>query len=166
MLIPAEMDLQDMHFVIVAITLYLFWLLLSGHFATLLLGLGALSVLLVVWILRRMDCVDGEPTTAHFSLGLIGYSAWLLWSVFKANLDVVRRIWDPSLPIDPRWRRLDTQVMSPVQKTLYANSITLTPGTLTTDVHDDYFMVHSISAAGIDELKTGEMERRIRRLGL
>ena len=163
---PADVDFQDMHFIIVALTLFLFWLLLSGHFTVLLLGLGGLSTLLVVWILRRMDRVDGERTTAHFSLGLLGYCSWLLWCVVKANVDVVRRIWDPSLPIDPRWRRLDTQVTSNLEKTLYANSITLTPGTLTTDVRDDHFMVHSLSEAAIDELKAGEMERRIRRIGL
>ena len=163
---PADMDFQDMHFIIVALTLYLFWLLLSGHFTVLLLGLGGLSTLLVVWILRRMDRVDGEPTTAHFSLGLLGYCSWLLWCVVRANVDVVRRIWDPSMPIDPCWRRLDTQVTSNLEKTLYANSITLTPGTLTTDVRDDHFMVHSLSEAAIEELKAGEMERRIRRIGL
>jgi multicomponent Na+:H+ antiporter subunit E len=163
---PADVDFQDMHFIIVALTLYLFWLLLSGHFTVLLLGLGGLSTLLVVWILRRMDRADGEPTTAHFSLGLIGYGTWLLAIVVKSNVDVVRRIWDPGLPIDPRWRRLDTQAMSKVQKTLYANSITLTPGTLTTDVREDHFMVHSLSEAAIEDLKAGEMERRIRRLGL
>ena len=62
--------------------------------------------------------------------------------------------------------RLDTEVSSPLEKTLYANSITLTPGTLTTDVRDDYFLVHSLSREGLEELRHGEMQRRVRRLGL
>jgi multicomponent Na+:H+ antiporter subunit E len=53
-----------------------------------------------------------------------------------------------------------------MEKTLYANSITLTPGTLTTDVGEDHFMIHALSQEGIDELREGEMERRIRRLGV
>jgi multicomponent Na+:H+ antiporter subunit E len=89
---------------------------------------------------------------------------WLLWAVVKANIDVAKRIWHPALPIQPSWTRLDTRVSTPLEKTLYANSITLTPGTLTTNVHDDHFMVHALSLEGIEELREGEMERRILQL--
>ena len=155
-----------MHYLLVAIALYLFWLFLSGHFTAFFLGLGALSVLLVSWLLRRMDRVDGEPITLHPSLGLLGYAGWLFKCVVQSNIDVAIRIWDPSLPIHPSWGRLDTKVSSSLEKTLYANSITLTPGTLTTDVRDDHFLVHSLTREGIEELREGEMERRIRRLGI
>jgi multicomponent Na+:H+ antiporter subunit E len=70
------------------------------------------------------------------------------------------------MPIEPVWARLDTAVGTPLQKTLYANSITLTPGTLTTDVEADHFLVHALSPEGIEDLRRGEMERRIRRLGI
>ena len=96
----------------------------------------------------------------------MGYWLWLMQCVVKANIDVARRIWDPDMPISPRWERLDVEVSTPLEKTLYANSITLTPGTLTTDVHDDHFMIHSLSREGIADLREGEMERRIRRLGI
>jgi multicomponent Na+:H+ antiporter subunit E len=142
------------------------WLLLSGHFTPLLISLGLASVLLVVWFLRRMDRVDQEPIMLRPGLGLFGYLVWLLWSVVKANIDLARRIWDPRLPVNPVWARLGTRVATPVEKTLYANSITLTPGTLTTDVRDDHFVIHALSQEGVDELREGEMERRIRRLGL
>ena len=143
-----------------------FWLLLSGHYTPLLLGLGLASVLLVVWFQRRMDRIDQEPIRLRPGFGLLLYLGWLFWSVIKANIDLARRIWDPKLPVEPLWTRLDTQVTTPLEKTLYANSITLTPGTLTTDVRDDHFMIHALSQEGIDELREGEMERRIRRLGL
>ena len=143
-----------------------FWLLLSGHYTPLLLGLGLASVLLVIWFQRRMDRIDQEPIRLRPGFGLLLYLGWLLWSVIKANIDLARRIWDPRLPVEPLWARLDTQVTTPLEKTLYANSITLTPGTLTTDVRDDHFMIHALSQEGIDELREGEMERRIRRLGL
>jgi multicomponent Na+:H+ antiporter subunit E len=152
--------------VLILSVLSLFWLLLSGHYTPLLLGLGLASVLLVVWFQRRMDRIDREPIALRPGFGLLLYLGWLFWSVIKANIDLARRIWDPTLPVDPLWARLDTQVTTPLEKTLYANSITLTPGTLTTDVRDDHFMIHALSQEGIDELREGEMERRIRRLGL
>ena len=154
-----------MYYLFMSITLALFWVVLSGLFTPLLLGSGAASVLLVAWLLRRMDQSDKEPSTLYPSLGLALYIAWLLWCVVKANIDLAKRILDPKLPIEPNWSRLDTQVESGLEKTLYANSITLTPGTLTTDVSDDHFMIHALSQEGMDELREGEMQRRIRRLG-
>jgi multicomponent Na+:H+ antiporter subunit E len=155
-----------MHYLLLVISLILFWLALSGHFSALLLSLGVLSVLLVTWLVGRMDRVDREPSSLYPSFGLVSYGFWLLWMVVKSNLDMVFRIWAPSLPIQPAWCRLQTKVATPREKTLYANSITLTPGTLTTDVQDDHFWVHSLCHDAIANLRTGEMERRIRRLGI
>lgn len=155
-----------MRYLYLCVFLGLFWLILSGHFEALLLAMGLLSVMLVVWLVIRMDRVDGEPGTLVPGPRMFGYLAWLMWCVVKANIDVARRIWHPRLPIRPVWTRLDTRVSTPLEKTLYANSITLTPGTLTTEVLDDHFMIHSLTREGVDELGEGEMERRIRRLGI
>lgn len=155
-----------MRYLFVAFFLFAFWVILSGHFSLLLLALGLASVLLVMWFMRRMDAADGEPITLYPVPGLIVYCSWLMWCVVKSNIDLARRIWDPKLPIRPSWSRLDTGVSSPMEKTLYANSITLTPGTLTTDVRDDHFLIHSLSPEGMEALRQGEMERRIRRLGV
>jgi multicomponent Na+:H+ antiporter subunit E len=155
-----------MYYPFIALVLSLFWLILSGHFEPLLLALGAVSVGLVIVFLRRMDMADHEPRWLYPSGALLGYLVWLMGCVIRSNIDLARRIWHPALPIQPSWTRLDTTVSTPMEKTLYANSITLTPGTLTTDVRDDHFMVHSLSHDGLKELREGEMERRIRRLGL
>jgi multicomponent Na+:H+ antiporter subunit E len=155
-----------MHYAITAVVLSGFWLVLSGHFTSLLLSLGAVSVLLATWLLARMDRADGEVFRLRPTPRLLTYALWLLWGVVRANIDVARRIWDPDLPLAPVWTRLDTSVGTPLQKTVYANSITLTPGTLTTDVEPDHFLVHALTPAGIEELREGEMERRIRRLGV
>lgn len=159
-------EMHHMRHLKVAVFLYLFWLLLSGHLDALLLAMGALSVGLVVWFLGRMDRVDGEPGALPPGPRPLGYLVWLMWCVVKSNIDVARRVWHPRLPIQPVWTRLDTRVSTPLEKTLYANSITLTPGTLTTEVLDDHFMIHSLTQEGIDELREGEMERRICRLGI
>jgi len=153
-----------MHYLVLGITLYLFWVILSGHYSGLLLGLGALSMFLVVWVIRRMDRVDGEPRSIRPTPQLLAFGIWLLYCVIRSNLDVVSRIWSPDLPIRPAWHRLGIRLRSSMHKTLYANSITLTPGTLTTEVSEDHFMVHCLTEEGMKELEDGQMEDRIRRL--
>lgn len=112
-----------------------------------------------------MDQTDAEPIALRPGFKFFQYIAWLLWQVVLSNIDVARRIWDPALPIQPCWEKLDTKVSTPVEKMLYANSITLTPGTLTTDVNEDHFMIHSLTPEGVEDLRKGEMQRRILNIG-
>ena len=142
------------------------WLLLSGHYTALILSFGAVSSLIVIWFMWRMDRVDEKLDFLPMRPRVLYYLLWLMWQVVLSNIDLVRRIWDPTLPIRPTWQRLDIKVTSSLAKTLYANSITLTPGTLTTDVREDHFMVHSLSPDGIEDLRKGGMEEQIQRLGI
>ena len=142
------------------------WLLLSGHYTALILSFGAVSSLIVIWFMWRMARVDEKLDILPIRPRVLYYLLWLMWQVVLSNIDLVRRIWDPTLPIRPTWQRLDIKVTSPLAKTLYANSITLTPGTLTTDVREDHFMVHSLSPDGIEDLRKGGMEEQILRLGI
>lgn len=155
-----------MYSLVLTLFLYLVWALFSGHFTALLMGLGLGSVLLVVWFLKRMDRTDQEASFVRISFGLIGYLFWLFGAIIKANLQVVRLIWDPGLSIHPNWSRVNTEIATPLKKTLYANSITLTPGTLTTGAREDHLSVHCLTKENLAELKDGEMERRIRKLSL
>jgi len=157
---------NQVHYLFIVISLYAFWLLLSGYYLPLLLSLGGVSALIVVWILRRMDKADAEPIALRPGLKLMHYIGWLLGQVIIANIDVARRIWNPKLPIQPSWEKLDIKVKSDLEKTVYANSITLTPGTLTTDVKDDHFMIHNLTPEGMESLRQGEMQRRIMDIGL
>ncbi len=155
-----------MRYLYIAGSLSVLWLLLSGHFIALILFLGGLSVLGVTLILWKMDKTDAEPIKLRPGYKFFHYLGWLFWQVVLSNIDVARRIWSPSLPIEPCWEKLDTEVSTTLEKTLYANSITLTPGTLTTDVSEDHFMIHSLSPEGIEDLRKGEMQRRILKIGL
>jgi len=155
-----------MRYIQVFLIVSLFWLLLSGHFTALMLFFGAVSALIVTGFVRGMDRADGVPHMLRIGPRLLRYLAWLGWEVVLSNIDLVRRIWNPALPIRPTWQRLDTKVETPLEKTIYANSITLTPGTLTTDVQEDYFMVHSLSPDSLEDLRKGDMERRVRELGV
>lgn len=150
-----------MKYFILACTLVLFWMLLSGHTSILLLTLGLASVLLVTWLVSRMDRNDDAPIRMLFSIKFISYLGWLIWQVIVTNIDVAKRIWNPSLPIKPASRKIKVKIKDPLIKTIYANSITLTPGTVTTEVGEDYFIVHALNSEGLDELEEGEMERRL-----
>lgn len=155
-----------LQYLILAPVLFVFWLLLSGHYTPFFFTLGVISVAIVLWLQYRMDKVDQEPPALKMSLGIIQYGLWLAYCVLKSNMDVAKRIWDPKLPISPVWERLDIEVKTPREKAIYANSITLTPGTLTTDVKEDHFLIHTLTPEGMEELKQGEMEQRIKRLGV
>nr|WP_241263084.1 Na+/H+ antiporter subunit E [Parahaliea mediterranea] len=141
--------------------LAIFWLANSGHYSGLLLGLGALSVLVVSWISHRMDVVDHESIPLHLLFKLPRYLLWLVGQIFLSNLDLVRRVWRPGTPIDPVVARVPLPQDSDVCRVVYANSINLTPGTLTIDMEQDSLLIHTLSREGMDALQEGEMARRV-----
>lgn len=150
-----------MKYFILAGILALFWMLLSGHTSTLLLTLGLASVVMVTWMVSRMDGVDKNPIRMLLSVKFISYLVWLVGQVIVTNIDVAKRIWNPSLPIKPASRKIKVNIKDPLIKTVYANSITLTPGTVTTEVGEDYFIIHALNEESLDELEEGDMERRL-----
>lgn len=140
------------------------WLLLSGHFEPLLLGLGVLSCAAVVAIVHRMEVLDHEGHPVHLTPHVFTYWLWLGWEIVKANWDVARRVLDPSLPISPTFLRVKASQPSELGQMIYANSITLTPGTISVDVGGGEILVHSLTREGADSLVEGEMDRRCRQL--
>ena len=144
-----------------ALMLIAAWLLWSGHAEPLLLGLGLVSVLTVLAITRRMDRFSESEGDEYPGLGFLLYLPWLVWQMFKSNLDVARIILNPRLPISPRLIRVPANQKTETGQAIYANSITLTPGTISLDVRDNQILVHALteeSAAGVEE---GEMDRRV-----
>jgi multicomponent Na+:H+ antiporter subunit E len=137
------------------------WLLWSGLFKPLLLGLGAFSCLLTVYLARRMGYFDNEVFALRFGPRLIGYWAWLAKEIARSSFEVARIVLNPRLPISPQVFEIKATATHPVDQTLLANSITLTPGTLALDVHNGVILVHSLTKSGADELITGEMDRRV-----
>lgn len=137
------------------------WLLLSGHYNPLLLAFGALSCAFVLFLARRLGLVDREGMPLHVLQRLPGYWLWLLGEVVRANMDVARRIVDPKLPVSPRMFEVETRLRTDFLRALYANSITLTPGTIAVDVRDDSILVHALTAEGQAALETGEMDARV-----
>lgn len=147
--------------------LFATWMLLSGEFSLhhgLVLGLGIASVILVVLIAVRMDVVDHEGHPIHLTRRFIGYWFWLLVEIVKASLDVTKRIWSPSLPISPTMYILKASQPGELGQVIYANSITLTPGTVTVRLDGGDILVHAIAREVGDDLARGEMDRRVTRL--
>ncbi len=151
------------HAISLALVLFALWLLLSGHYVPLLIGLGALSVLLVVTIALRMNVVDREGHPIHLSPKALLYWPWLAWEIVKSNVDVARRILSPTLPISPTVIRLKASQKSELGKVIYANSITLTPGTVSIDIDGDKIEVHALTREAAQALRTGDMDRRVTR---
>ena len=137
------------------------WLLWSGIYKPLLLVLGAFSCLLTVYIKHRMRYFEADVFALRFGRRLISYWLWLAKEVIKSSLDVARIVLSPSLPISPEVVTIKASCKHPVDQAILANSITLTPGTLALDVHNGEIIVHALTSEGADELRRGEMDRRV-----
>jgi multicomponent Na+:H+ antiporter subunit E len=145
--------------------LALFWFLLSGR-----IGIPYfLSLTVSVWIVLRMNPerpLDGlDPSRGEGVSGLIRggafflrYLAWLFWNMVKANLQVAWIILHPGLPVDPTFLVFRTTLKSDLSRVLLANSITLTPGTITVDLKDDQLLVHALAPATAGALTKGELQ--------
>ncbi len=146
------------------------WLLLSGIYDhALLFWLGAASCLLCVLIAWRMDVVDHEGTPLELGWRIIVYWPWLFIEIVKANIDVIRRLLRANPDISPTLVRSRTMQRTDLGRVIYANSITLTPGTLSIDVSDDAstLYVHAIDAPDTDAIIAdikASFERRIERV--
>jgi len=141
--------------------LFVFWLSLSGHYTPLITSLGVASCVLAVVIAVRMDVVDREGLPLHVGGRLWLYLPWLLKEIFVANLHVARVILSPSLPIRPLMVRYRGTQETDLGRAIYGNSITLTPGTITTGIDGDIFQVHALAAEELEVGEDDEMNRRV-----
>jgi len=137
------------------------WLVLSGVYKPLILALGAASIALVLWITRRMEVVGAEHDPVQFSWRLPVYWGWLIWQIARANIDVAGRVLRPAA-IRPRVVRAPVPALSVIGRVTYANSITLTPGTVTLDAEDHRFAVHALHGDAAEELCGGDMAEWVR----
>jgi multicomponent Na+:H+ antiporter subunit E len=140
------------------------WLLWSGIYQPLIVGLGAVSCLFVIWICHAKGILDEESAPLELAPGLLRYIPWLVWAIIKANVDVALRILSPSLPISPRIIRVKPGQKSDIGRVIYANSITLTPGTVTCDADGDEFVIHALTKAAAADVIAGDMDRRVSKL--
>jgi multicomponent Na+:H+ antiporter subunit E len=146
-----------------ALVLFVFWLLLSGFFTPFLVTVGALAAIAIVALGRRMDVIDHEGHPIHLTWRVVGYWPWLFKEIAKSAWEVSRIIVNPRLSISPTLVRVKTSQKTVVGVVTYANSITLTPGTISVDVKRDEILVHALTREGAEGLLEGEMDRRVTR---
>ncbi|MFV0369536.1 MAG: Na+/H+ antiporter subunit E [Hyphomicrobiaceae bacterium] len=144
-----------------AISLFAFWLALSGHYTLFLTSLGALATLFVVWLSQRMGVLDVEGHPVQFLRPALTYFPWLIVEIIKSAWSVTKLIINPALPISPTMTVIRAGQRSNVGLATYANSITLTPGTITVLVRGDEFTVHAITRDGANDLEGGGMDKRV-----
>ena len=149
------------HAIKLGLFLFAIWLLLSGHYTPLLLVLGLVSILLVVLLALRADLIDHEMQPVLLKPSVLLYWVWLGREIIKSNIDVSRRILDPRMPISPNIFTIRVAQKTDLGRVTYANSITLVPGTVTMDVDGDVFTVHALTREAAEDLKRGEMDRRV-----
>jgi len=152
------------HTFTLALSLSAFWLVNSGHYTIFMLFLGSLGIIFVLYIAHRMDVVDHESQPIHLTRKLPGYYAWLIKEIILSNIMVVKHIWLGNKSISPTLSTIKVTQKTDIGKVIYANSITLTPGTITINMEGDQFLVHALLRESIDDLQTGEMDRRVTQL--
>ena len=148
---------------IIGLTLSLasFWLLMSGIFTPLILFLGFVSVLFVLYLIRRMDALDEDVFEFKLKTKYFSYWSWLAKEIFKANIDVSKVILSPKMKLSPRMVRVPLQQSTELATVIYANSITLTPGTVSVEIEGNEIIVHALTQELMDGLIEGDMDKRV-----
>lgn len=137
------------------------WLLWSGHYTPLILFFGAASIALVVWLSYRMDILDKESHPYHLTWRPLVYLPWLAKEILMSNLHVARLVvFDPK-GIRPRIILVPTSQKTDLGRVIYANSITITPGTISLDLRDNCIMVHALTQDTADGVLSGDMDARV-----
>ena len=139
--------------------LFSLWLLMSGHYDVLIVSLGIISCAFCVYIAKRGKLIDDEGLPIFFMPRLLNYLIWLFKEILKSNLATGKVIINGK--VEPETFTVKASQVTDVAKVTYANSITLTPGTVTTKMHKDVFEVHALNADFGNDVRTNKMDRKV-----
>lgn len=142
--------------------LLLAWLLWSGIYSTLLIGLGILSCTTVVLLMRHLQFLDAESMPTELFRKIPFYWFWLIKEIIKSNVGVIRIVLDPKLPISPTVITIPCVGKSQALMVTYANSITLTPGSVALDIKDGMVTVHCLTKESASDLEAGRLAEQIK----
>ncbi|MBT3697418.1 MAG: Na+/H+ antiporter subunit E [Gammaproteobacteria bacterium] len=160
---PRKKYNQKNHLIIVFVSIFTFWFVLSGLIIPFIVFLGLVSSAFVIYIINRMDLIDEEISFHKFNItALFLYIFWLLKEIIISNIKVCLYIIMPTKKINPKIVKIKSSQISDFAHVLYANSITLTPGTVTIDIDGDKFTVHTLDHQFRESLKSDEMGRKVR----
>lgn len=156
------------HKLCLGVVLFGFWMVLSGRTETKFIVYGILTAVATTWLTYPLLLVpnkDGSKRYFVFGVSLpkfIMYFFWLMWQLVLANIDVLLATTSQELNIDPKVVRFYFKVDNPMASVVLANSITLTPGTVTINVTDDgLYEIHALTAGAAAGVLDGSMQRKV-----
>lgn len=161
-----------------ALVLFGFWIVLSGRVLDpstqafkldgIHLGIGIICAGWVAWSTRRLMMIQGTHGVQHAVtlpwMRLIRYLPWLIYQIVLSSIHVAKVVMDPRMPIRPKMIRIKVKYKNEVARLTLANSITLTPGTITVDQEGDEYVVHALTQEAAEGLQSGEMQWRVARI--
>lgn len=149
--------------ILTTLTLFALWLLMSGIYNPFIIKLGIASSIIAVFVVRRMDsAADTERLRIHLRpIATIRYWVWLMVEIAKANWAVTKLILSPDMRLNRHFFKVPYTQKSDLGQTIFANSITLTPGTISVEVEDGDFLVHAVSYSDGDMGALADMDRRV-----
>ena len=139
--------------------LFSLWLLMSGHYNLLIISLGIISCVFCVYVAKRDKLIDDEGLPIFFMPRLLNYLIWLFKEILKSNLSTAKVIINGK--VEPETFTVKTSQVTDVAKVTYANSITLTPGTVTTKIQKGVFEVHALNSDFGNDVRTNEMDKKV-----
>ena len=151
-----------MRAVLLFLVLMACWLLMSGYYNGLLISLGVISVVFCVWLSHAVNAIDDEGLPLHICARLPAYLIWLFCEIIKSNYATAKLILRGR--IDPEIFTVTATQKTSAGIATYANSITLTPGTVTIDINEsasqEQFLVHALHANFGEDVRSDDMDRR------
>ncbi len=159
-----------MRYITLFIIMFVLWLLMTFNLETPNLIVGAVAALITSLVFGKDFLRDSKKFfQPHRYLWIIVYLFIFIWECIKANFDVAYRVLNPSMPIKPGIVKVRTSLKTDIGKTFLANSITMTPGTITVDIIDDEFYIHWIYVSSEDpkiytDKILGRFEKYIKRI--
>jgi multicomponent Na+:H+ antiporter subunit E len=145
-----------------AIVLLALWLLLSGIYKPMVVGFGVASVLIAVLVVRRMDRIDGDRIEIDLNwIRFARYIGWLMVEIAKANWAVTRIILSPEMRLRQHLFTTPNTQRTDLGQVIFANSITLTPGTITVETGQSSFLVHAVNYSEGDMDALADMDARV-----
>ncbi len=139
--------------------LFSLWLLMSGHYSVLIVSLGIISCAFCVYVAKRGKLIDDEGLPTFFIPRLLNYLMWLFKEILKSNVITAKVIINGK--VEPEIFTVKSSQVTDVAKVTYANSITLTPGTVTTKIQKDVFEVHALNSDFGNDVRTNEMDKKV-----
>ena len=154
-----------MSFLITAIAMFIFWILLSGEFTFILITSGVVASLIVAYLSHDIFVGKADlKTETGRVFKFIVYIPWLLWEIILANVEIAYLVLNPKPLIDPQLVHFKNDLKTDLGIVTLAHSITLTPGTVTVEANREEFVIHAIWQKSADGIIGGEMQRKVKKI--